>query len=234
MNVTRTAPTRLVGVALLRSYRIPLIWVCTLLLTSGVVLTGIESTLGRGRFLEDFWWKAAGITTKYWLLAVGATLVTVHLRSFVANGITRRAFVIGGAAFGIVTAVGLTALVVTTGALQILTGALVGRDGAGRSGVADFIAWSGQALPLMLAYLVSGLLFGAVYYRFGRRGMVLLGVPAALPLVLTESILGAGRDDRILLAAYPVALSVCLVVIGLGFAGAHRILSGVAIQRTTG
>lgn len=236
MNATTTDPRRLVTAVLLRAHR------PSALLFWGVMLTGVTAAVvvnevltSRWHLDDDPWLLLAGTAGKYWMLVMGVSLVAVNLRTFVANGITRRTFVAGAAGFGLLAVVGF--------ALVLMVGTLVEQPvlrltDPGAPTVSSGYAGTALAhhLPMLLAYLISGVLMGAGFYRFGSRIGAALLIPAVVPLVLTETLIGSDvpAGDVPPAVPYPAALAICLAVMAVGLIGARRLLADVAIRRTAG
>jgi hypothetical protein len=216
----------------LRMYRPQMLWFAGFL----VVGVGLADAVV-ARFTDppfSLWMFIAGSAVKYWLGVVGVTLVAVHLRQFVAAGITRRDFIVGGLLFGVVLAVAAALLVPVGHGFEYAL-----RGGAG--GVpADYPRWSvpvavsefGHVLPSCLAYLVAGAAAGAGFYRFGAWGGLPLLIPALVPVAAAEGLLGLGDNGEVLtrLVPYGIALAVSLLATVLGVVLYHRELRHAAIR----
>jgi hypothetical protein len=220
---------------LLRLYRPVVLWFAGALVAAELIAGAVIAASGRATF--SLWLIMAGSAVKYWLLVVGVMLVTTHLRQFVANGATRREFLTGAAMFGLTMAV-LTALMVPLG--HGVENAVLGLTGDRSTGYPPFsaavaLAEFGRVLPGGLAYLISGGLFAAGFYRFaGWIGVALL-IPAALPLVVAQTLLGVdGSGVTGDLLPYAAAVVLSLLVTGVAAAGLHRAMRDVAIRRTAG
>jgi len=174
---------------------------------------------------------------KWWLRVIGVLLVSMHLRQFVANGITRHDFLAGTAIFGLLTAV-LFALAVPVGhgveqLLMGLGGPLPARypTTSFGTGVREF----GHVLPGSVAFLVTGAAAAAGFYRFGAWGGLALLPVALLPVAAAESLLGVDEhgDFDVRFVPYTVALLISLVAIVAAVLLYHRELRDVAIRRGT-
>ncbi|MEV4638605.1 hypothetical protein AB0J80_14760 [Actinoplanes sp. NPDC049548] len=216
----------------------------TLLRMYRPILLGFGATLVVGLGLVDLafglltepgfslWMFVAGSAVKYWLGVIGVMLVTLHLRQFVAAGVTRRTVVAGGAAFGVLVSVGVAVLIPLGHGLE---------DKALGAVSADYPAWSppvavgefGHVLPVCLAFFVSGAAVAAGFYRFGAGIGLALLVPAVLPGLLAEELLGNGGSGEVLTRdlPYPGALAVSLGVTVLGALLCQREMRDVAIRR---
>jgi hypothetical protein len=229
------SPRRLVAVTLLRIYRPVALWFwATMIVCVGVGMTAVN-------LLTDptfsLWLVIAGAAAKYWLGVIGVLLVSLHLRQFVANGVTRHDFLAGTALAGLLVTV-LFALAVPLGhgAEQLLMG-LGGPlppqypTTSFGTGLREF----GHILPASLAFLVTGAAASAGFYRFGAwTGLALLPL-AVLPVGVAEALLGVdehgGFDVRFL--PYAAAALVTLAVTALGTLLFQRELRDVAIRRGT-
>jgi uncharacterized membrane protein len=79
-----------VHAALFRVYRPIMLWfglILVLVVTTGVV---VISAFGNAGF--SLWLLVVGSASKYWLLVVGIMLVSMQLKQFVANGVTRHEY----------------------------------------------------------------------------------------------------------------------------------------------
>ncbi|BCJ54652.1 hypothetical protein Asp14428_61270 [Actinoplanes sp. NBRC 14428] len=217
---------------LLRMYRPIFLWFgATLVIGVGI------ADLVLGAVTEpafSLWMFVAASAVKYWVLVIGVILVSTHLRQFVAAGVTRRALVTGGLIFGVLTSLAVAVLVPLGHGLE---DALLGEVAAGypawspRLGLGEF----GHVLPSCLAFFVSGAAVVAAFYRYGAwRGLPLL-VPALLPALVTEGLLGLGGNGELLTRFLPYAAAVT-VSVGLSLVGAmlyRRVMRDVTIRRST-
>jgi hypothetical protein len=224
-----------VAVNLTRIYRPVALWfwitmtVCVAIGMTAVTLN-VDPTF-------SLWLLMVGSAVKWWLGVIGVLLVSMHLRQFVANGITRHDFLAGAAIFGLLTAV-LFALAVPVGhgVEQLLMG-LGGPLPAGypTTSFGTGVRELGHVLPGSVAFLVTGAAAAAGFYRFGAWGGLALLPVAALPVAAAESLLGVdehgGFDVRFV--PYTVALLISLVAIVAGVLLYHRELRDVAIRRGT-
>ncbi|UQU66189.1 hypothetical protein COUCH_07860 [Couchioplanes caeruleus] len=216
----------------LRMYRPQMLWLAGFLIVGVGLADAVVVRFADPPF--SLWMFVAGSAVKYWLGVVGVTLVAVHLRQFVAAGITRRDFIVGGLLFGVLLAVAFALLVpVGHGFEYALRG---GADGvpAGYPHWSPSVAVSefGHVLPSCLAYLVTGAAAGAGFYRFGAWGGLALLVPALVPVAAAEGLLGLGDNGEVLtrLVPYGVALAVSLLATVLGAVLYHRELRHTAIR----
>jgi hypothetical protein len=230
------SPTsRLVTTTLLRIYRPVALWFL------GLMVFGVAvANLVIARFTDPGFslWLFAGSVGQYWLLVVGILLVTMHLRQYVSNGVTRRDFLTGVAVFGLVLAVFFALLVPVGHGIEYALLRLNGRRGAGYPpfSLAVAVGEFGHALPGALAFGVSGIAVSAAFYRYGGWGGCLALLPAVLPIAASQAFLGI--DDHGELSArfvpYVAALAMSLAVTAVAAVLYHRTLRDVPIRRTAG
>jgi hypothetical protein len=224
-------PRRLVAVNLIRIYRPIAMWfwatmaVCVAIGMTAVILNVNPSF--------SLWLVMAGSAAKWWLGVIGVLLVSMHLRQFVGNGITRRDFLAGAAIFGLLAVV-LFSVAVPLGhgveqLLLSLGGPLPSRYPTTSFGTG--LRELGYELPGSVAFLVTGVAGTAGFYRFGVPGGLALLPVAALPVAAVESLLGI--DERggfeVRFVPYAVALLISLLAITAGALLYQRELRDVAI-----
>jgi hypothetical protein len=225
--------SKLVMSTLLRLYRPIALWFLAVLT---VVLVGVDVVTRIGSELEVFgglWTLITSSATRYWILVVGILVTTMQLRVYVANGITRRDFTRGAAAFGLIVAVAFTVVVLIGHAVEsTVVATAVSGDHVALSAARE-LDRLGRVLPTLLAYGVSGWLIGIGYYRFHPLAGTLLIAPAVVPMVVTTWLLGAEDfgpfNDAPL--PYAVGLPIVLAVVAIAFLLVRRLLSDVAIRR---
>jgi hypothetical protein len=176
--------------SLYRIYRPVVIWtwsvVTLLVVVANVVITRLTEVE------LSLWQLVAGQAAKYWLLVLGVLLIATHLKLYVANGITRREFLAGAGLFAILAVVVFAALVpIGRGVEWLLWNAF----GVAPTGYPDFTA--GEALrdfghyaPGAIGFVVTGALVAAGFYRYTWWAGLLLIIPFAMPLVVSEALLG--------------------------------------------
>jgi hypothetical protein len=224
---------RLVAVNLLRIYRPIALWFWgVMILCVAVGMTAVT------HFTDpDFslWLVIAGAAAKYWLGIVGVLLVSLHLRQFVANGVTRRDFLAGAAIAGLVMAV-LFALAVPLGhgAEQLLMG-LFGSvpEQYPTTSPGTALREFGHVLPASLAFVAGGAAASGGFYRYGAWGGLALLPLAVLPVVAAESMLGVdeqgGFEVRFLPYVWAALITLALTaLVALLF---QREMRDVAIRR---
>jgi hypothetical protein len=228
--------SRLVTRILFRIYRPVVLWLLCVMVVCAVVAMTVVTGFTDPPF--SLWLLVVGLVAKYWLLVVGTMLVSMHLRQFVSNGVTRRDFIVGGAAFGLVVVVAFAALVPighgVEQALLSLGGSLspdYPRFSAGTA-VREF----GNVLPGQLAFFGSGLAISAGFYRYGGWPGILFLVPGAIPLAIAEGLLGIDEKGHLetRLVPYGVALLVTLAATALVALLYYRATRDVAIRRAAG
>ncbi|MGX6604112.1 hypothetical protein ACWKSP_18535 [Micromonosporaceae bacterium Da 78-11] len=224
-----------VSAALFRTYRPIVAWfsgILVVILAVSIVWTGLIAHPG-----YTLWLFGANTTAKYWVLVIGMMPISLHLRQFVSNGVTRREFLTGTATLALVLAVLLAVAVPAGHAIE--SGVLTLLDARHEDypqltfGIA--LGEFGRTLPQSLAYLVTGALAAAIFYRFRPWTGVVLLAPAALPLVVSHLLLG--YDERGVPAdswPYAGALAVSLLVTLIGAAGIHWMMRDVTIRPTGG
>ncbi|MEU8814096.1 hypothetical protein [Actinoplanes sp. NPDC048796] len=221
---------------LFRLYRpILLIFWGIMLAVEVIGLVVIDQAVGPNRF--SFWIVMAGAAIKYWPLVAGILVISLHLKLFVANGITRGEF-LGGLAMFAVALTALFAALVTVGhAIEsTLLGALDLRgatypvftlDGA----LAEF----GHLLPGSMAYMVTGMLVTAGFYRWNPWIGVPLIIPGAIPLAVADNLVRFdqfGETPHRL--PYGPALVITLTVLVAGFLVVYGVMRDTPIRRTSG
>jgi len=230
------SPRRLVTSELLRIYRPVVLWfLAVMILCAGIGMTAVSRVTDP---TFSLWVMIFGTASKCWLVAVGAVLISLHLRQFVTNGITRRAFMAGSALFGLLAVV-LFALAVPLGhgVEQVLLG-IGGPLPPGYPTVSAGAAAGefGHVLPSSLAFLVAGAAISAGFYRFGALGGLALIIPSVLPIGVAEALLGADGKGRFDTGPVPyaVALLISLAVTALAALLFHRATRHVAIRPAPG
>ena len=227
--------SRLVTRTLFRIYRPVVLWFLGMIVV-GVAVANVVLT----RFLDPGFsvWLFAGSVGRYWLMVVGILLVSMHLRQFISNGVTRRDFLIGAAVFGLILAVFFAVLVPLGHGVESALLGLDGRRGVGYPPFSFAVAVGefGYSLPGALAFGVSGIAVSAGFYRYGAWGGSLVMLPALLPIAASQAFLGI--DDHGELSArfvpYLAALAISLAVTAMAAVLYHRTLRDVPIRRTAG
>jgi len=213
------SPSVTVARTLVRKYRAAALWVLPIMIVCDVLATIVVDRIGQVDF--GFWFLIV-YTARYWCSVIGILLVVAFMRPYLANGVTRRDYTLGAGMFGLTGAVYFT---VVLGVGQVIE--RWAYDAAGFTpdsyDALSLLDVVGRVLPLFLAYLVSGALIGAAYYRFGALLGTLLLVPVILPTVLTEWMIGFdGEDDNPL----PYLPSIFIVLAAL-------VLAALALRLTT-
>jgi hypothetical protein len=226
-------PRTLVAVNLLRIYRPVALWFWAIMVVGIAIGMTVVSRLTDPTF--SLWLVVAGAAAKYWLGVVGVLLVSLHLRQFVANGVTRHDLLAGAALFGLMVAV-LFALAVPLGhgAEQLLLSA--GDPVPGRYPTTSFgtgLREFGHILPASLAFLVTGAAATAGFYRYGAWGGLALLPLAVLPVGAAEALLGVDEHGGFDVRFVPYAAAVLITLIVTGLAGllVQWELRDVAIRR---
>ncbi|MFI7600818.1 hypothetical protein [Actinoplanes sp. NPDC049681] len=222
--------TRTVLGSLLRRYRPVFLWTSATLLVGVGIGDAVLGTVADPAF--SLWMFVAGSAVKYWLGVLGVMLVVSHLRHFAAAGVTRRALIVGGSVFGVLVCLGVGVLVPLGHGLE---NAAVGAVSAGYPAWSPAVALSefGHLVPTCLAFFVSGAAAAAGFYRFGAGGGLLVVLPAVLPGIVSEELLGLGGSGEVLTRdlPYAAAVVVSLAVTGLGGLLYQRQMRDVAVRR---
>ncbi len=220
---------------LLRLWRPIVLWFVAILITVEIVaVIGIIS-VNPPSF--SFWLVVAGAAAKYWPLVAGIMLISMYFRLFTTNGVTRHEFLAGLALFALGITVVFAAGVVIGHALESIALGLLDQRGDSypvfRFGQAA--AEFGHVLPATAAYLTSGILISAGFYRFRPWLGVLLIVPGAVPVVVADLLIKIDEHGELIQRLpYGVALVLTLAASAAAFLGAHRLMRDVAIRRTAG
>jgi hypothetical protein len=223
--------TRLVFGTLLRLYR----WI-TLGFVVAIVLATVVGDVLLSRLAASYplWTTIAANGAKYWLSVIGVLLVSVHLRPMVAAGLTRRAFLRGAGLFLTAAAVTLSVLVTAGHAVE----QAIVRPGHSYPAFTAAAAAPDLAhtLVTVLAYAVTGAVITAGYYRCGPWPGFLLMIPATVPVLLAEALLGIEPYGRTVARVLPygLALAATLVAAVLVAVMGQRELRDVAIRRAAG
>lgn len=193
MTATRSAAAVLR--TLVGAYR-PVLW-------AAMIAAVVAASLGlaidfRGEPLEQSVWEHAGTPARWVLFVVGLMITAAALPTYVAHGVTRRAFTLAAAAGGALLAV-LVALYLAAGYLAeraILTANDRPYELAGEhlfAGVGQVPLVVAEYAAAGLGYLLSGWLVGAAYYRFGALRGTLAAPVGLLPAALMDNALGVGK-----------------------------------------
>lgn len=198
---------------LVRTYRPTVGWFLAVIGFFVVGLDLLVASLSTEPTSPAFSMFIAIVAVKYLLGTLGVRTVLVDLRRFVSAGVTRRSYLASVAAFGVLTAVGLAALVVLAHAAEA---ALYATTPGFSTGIA--LRELGMMLAGNLAYFFTGAAAAVGFYRYGGwRGAVLL-VPAILPLGAFEALLVLADEGTVgtRLMPYAAALTASLIVTALG------------------
>jgi hypothetical protein len=221
---------------LFRSYRLLTLGFLCVIAVVAAAATAVNAAISDVRI--NWWSTIGGEAVRWWMLVLGTLLVATHLKLYVANGVTRRTFLLGAGTFGAVYAAGLTAVVLLGRGVEQLLWSAFGTVPADypRFSPAELLNQLGHVLPGALAGLVTGALVAAAFYRFTWWVGLLLVLPGALPVVSAALLLGFSTEVSQRPFVVPVGAAVALTV-ALAVAGAfliRRILGDVTIQRTVG
>jgi len=223
--------------SLFRTYRPVALWFWSIVTLVVVVTTAVLASVAEVEV--SMWFLIAGQAVKWWLLILGVLLVATHLKLFVANGVTRRDFLIGGGVFGGLCAVVFALMVPIGHGVERLVWTAFGTppDGYPAFTAAAALREAGHLLPGTLGCLVSGALIAAGFYRFNWWIGLLLVVPGALPLVVADGLLGlyaAAEVPAPRLLPFAAGFALSLAVTVLGAVALRREMRDVTIRRTAG
>ena len=207
-----------------------------------VALTVVVASIVAGRFGGlDFslWQLATSHAVKYWLLIFGLTMVSGNLKLFVANGVTRRDFLLGAGAFGLITAVVFTALVpIGRGVEWMVRNALgVAANKYPEYSAGEALRDFGHYLPGSVGWLITGALVAAGFYRYRWWAGLLLIIPFAVPLAVPETLLGLYAAPVIAehqIVPFAAGLTLSLLASVAGAVVLRRITRDVAIRPSAG
>jgi hypothetical protein len=226
----------LVAKSLTRTFRPVVLWflcaVTVIAVAASIVAAGV-SDLG-----YSLWLIILGHSTKWWLLVVGTLLIATHLKLYVANGITRRDFLLGSALFGAGAVVAIALLIPAGHGVEQLVWTIAGTPPAGypEFSAAGAVREFGHYLPIGLGFLVSGAFIGAAFYRFPWWAGLVLIVPGIMPAITADALLGGVGADPPATRGLPYAgaLAVSLLVTLLMAAMVGAAMRDVTIRRTAG
>ncbi|MCO8271979.1 hypothetical protein M1L60_15395 [Actinoplanes sp. TRM 88003] len=222
-----------VAATLLRLWQQMILWFAAILLVVQVGAVAAISLAGPVRF--SFWLVVAGAAAKYWPLVAGILLVSLHLRTFVANGVTRHEFLRGLVLFAAGIALVFPAVVVVGHAVESVVLGLFDHRAASYpvfhfgEAAAEYL----HLLPATVGFLTTGILISAGFYRFRPWIGVLLIAPGALPGLAGEGLIEVSDSGELIARLpYAIALTLTAVAVVLGAVATHRLLRDVAIKRS--
>jgi len=224
-----------VSTALLRLYRPVIIPFASILVL--VELVGVTWVASVKRPDFSMWLVLAGSAEKYWLLVIGIILVSMNLRQFVANGVTRHEFLAGSAVYGLVLALGWSVALVLGHVVEALLLGAAGRRGDGYPGIGpiDLLDQFGHALPLALGWMLSGALIAIGFFRWRAWLGLIVMVGGAIPAAVADGLLAYNEfGDGVGRLPYPAALAISIAATALGAVALHRAVSDTPIRRTAG
>jgi hypothetical protein len=186
----------------------------------------------------SLWLIIVGFGSKYWLGVVAVMLISMQLRSFVANGISRRAFLAGAGVFSLLAALFFALLGPIGHAVEYLLLSLFVQLPADYPAVSlsAGLGQFGHALPANLAFLVTGAAVTAGFYRFGGLLGLPVMIPGLVPIGVAEGLFNFddGGDMTTRFLPYAVALLLSLAATAAGALLLRFQVRDVAIRRTTG
>jgi hypothetical protein len=223
-----------VTVALYRIYRPVAAWFLGMVVVGVAVASTVMNHFGAQKV--SLWLLIAGFGSKYWLGVVGVMLVSLQLKSFVANGITRRACLLGAGVFSLLLALFFALLAPIGHAVEGAVLSIFVDLPAEYPSVSmpNLIAEFGHALPADLAFLVTGAAVTLGFYRFGGLLGLAVMIPALVPLAVAEGLFNFdnGADMTTRFVPYAVALLLSLLATAAGVLLLRLEIKDVAIRRT--
>lgn len=195
-----------------------------------------------GGLTTSAWNIGAASTTKWFIGSLGFVLLPGHLRFYVAHGVTRRQFLGGSLILGLATAAGFALLILAGfGVERLVYGAAGLMDGLTEPYPVDSagtaIAVLVRAFLIYAAYICSGWLVAAAFYRYGTYGGMALIIPSAIPAVGAEVAFGSewsavGRVVNIAgqELSFGVSALLTLVLVVAGCTVVYRLGRSVAIR----
>lgn len=171
------------------------LWVAWALFAVGlIVILGVQ--LVRGGDVDRSIWEQIGFGIQGWVIfAAGITTVPVYVAMIVSGGVTRRRLSEASIAAMVVVAVAGTAVVMAGYLIERIAFASgdwphVLDDGSTvlAAGTAGRIAIT--SLLSFAAFFVSGWIIGTCFYRFGSATGIAAIVPALIPAIVVDTLLG--------------------------------------------
>ena len=161
---------------------------------------------------------------RYWLLGVGAVFPSAMLRVYIAHGVTRARLARGASTAALVVGSLLALIMAAAFATEHLIYRGNGWDLPVRGhlfeSASSFGLVFGEFAVVYLVHFLAGWTIGLLFLRMDRMSAILLLVPAYLPAVLAEWVLGAGWPGLVWdgvfgerISAPWIALVACCVVI---------------------
>ncbi|GAA2545053.1 hypothetical protein GCM10010435_12340 [Winogradskya consettensis] len=218
-------PRRQVTEHLLRTYKSALIGFAGVFVV-GVVIADIVAA--RVADPAPGIWMYVAIAFRYWVGIIAVIFISNNLRQFVAVGVTRRDFMAGATAVGVLASVAFAVFVPLGHGIEY---AIHGGSGfSAATGFREFAA----TLVSCLASFVAGSAACAGIYRFGAWGGLALVIPALLPAAAATIFLTTDSDGQIAAdhLSFPLALVVCLVATAAVAVLSHWELKDVTIRRS--
>lgn len=187
MNPQRVAVEQGLGISY---YALTRVWIWVMLLIAAIQVGVAWFAIG---FDHSVWFFAHQVSTTM-LGVFGIMMTPTAITMYVANGMTRRNFAIGGSVFIISLSLAVALLqTVGFGIEELSYGAAGIKDGLDRPLVLDSFLDALRVFAVCLgtyiAYMSSGLLIGTAFKAWGPIVGTLLIPFAAIPLILNDFIL---------------------------------------------
>ncbi|MBL7255287.1 hypothetical protein [Paractinoplanes lichenicola] len=222
-----------VSAVLFQLYRPVIYWGLAIVVTLEIAAVAAILTVNPLGF--SFWLVVVGSAAKYWPLVTGILMISTYFRLIVTNGVTRHEFLRGFAVFALGIVVLFPALVVIGHGVESTVLGLLDQRGdtypVFRFGEAanEYL----HVLPATAAYLASGMVISAGFYRFRPLIGLLLIIPGSLPIMASSGLITID-EFGVLTQRAPLAVALTIVLAATATAGiaAHRLMRDVAIRRT--
>jgi hypothetical protein len=196
-----------------------------------------------GRAEMSVWQWFGNSPSKYFIMAMGIHAATVYVPLYIGHGVTRRDFTVGGAVFFGTASVAFAGIVMVGYLLEWIVRAATGQFGpvGAIASVGDAAIVFARAVLIHLAFVCTGWLIGAAFYRYGTWIGILLIPVCAIPGFLSDFVLQTnpdGLDLRDILdlgtATGPAGFGISIVLTVVGAVAVRLLLRDVAIRKVTG
>jgi hypothetical protein len=215
-------------------------WLGWTWLVASVVFAVIITMIIRvdGVLEETLWMPAMASWQRYVIFAAGVTTLPTFLAMFVSNGVTRSQLSASSTVSMLVVAVCGTAFAIAGFVIESFIFDAQGWNHVIGDGTP--VESGGAVAVLALRYLLlfsiwfaAGWVIGAMFYRFGFFGGVASIIPAAIPVLLCEVLVGQGSASitidvlvgRVTTPAAPA------VLVGIGLVAACATVARAITQR---
>jgi hypothetical protein len=193
-------------------------------------------------------WHTWGTTpSKYFLMAMGIHAAAVYVPLYIGHGVTRRHFALGAATFFGATSVVFAGAILAGYLIELIMYGASGQfGGVNGSNPVDSVGGAftvfARWVLIYAAFVCTGWLIGASFYRYGVWIGILLIPVGAVPGFVTDFAVGTGtyqsgdrlRDVVDLGAAdLPVGFAIGAILLVIGLVGAFMLVRDVPIRKVT-